>query len=140
MLNEFYTYINNSPDLRRKLVEESHALLQERFHYESALIDNFQSSLEFSNEILSQMDINYFEKDKIIRDSILDLVGVFNEVDMKAFINTPLSAYYGTEELTDSKYDAVSSYTYTSCWLLKLVIEAAKRGGNIGIEYIKRYF
>lgn len=36
------------------------------------------------------------EKDKIIKDSLIDLVEVFNLVDMKAFINTPLSVYYDT--------------------------------------------
>jgi hypothetical protein len=39
----------------------------------------------------------------MIKDSIQDLVEVFNLVDMKAFINTPLSAYYDTEELKVSK-------------------------------------
>lgn len=51
-----------------------------------------------------------------------DMVEVFNVVDMKAFINTPLSTYYDTEELKQSKDLAVDRHTYLSCWLLKLII------------------
>lgn len=95
--------------------------------------------LEFSREILNQIHINYVEKDKLLKDPLGDLVEVFNVVDMKAFINTPLSVYYDTDELKESKEEAISRYTYLSCWLLKLIIEASKRGGYIAIQYFHRY-
>lgn len=91
-------------------------------------------------EHLEQIRINYEQKDKFIRDDVVDIADLFNEIARRNFANYSLGFYYQVDEQEGTKKKQARRLTTLNNWLLKIVVERCRSNGYTAMDYILRFF